>query len=118
MHRCFLEHGVRSAHPGKLVQSTPPHVIQTDYRKAHTHARNAVLETRKSNPVAASEEHDLAAGEFAAAALNNPDQEVSYLSAPGLNFKADHIVCNLGSPHSATTRKSPQEAGRNSEIPA
>ncbi|KAJ5752109.1 hypothetical protein N7520_009026 [Penicillium odoratum] len=42
---------------------------------AHTHARNAVLETRKSNPVAASEEHDLAAGEFAAAALNNSDQE-------------------------------------------
>ncbi|KAJ5805878.1 uncharacterized protein N7503_003480 [Penicillium pulvis] len=42
---------------------------------AHTHARNAVLETRKSNPVAASEEHDLAAGEFAAAALDNPDQE-------------------------------------------
>ncbi|KAJ5663341.1 hypothetical protein N7507_004072 [Penicillium longicatenatum] len=58
-----------------LTLSTPPHVIQTDYRKAHTHARNAVLETRKSNPVAASEEHDLAAGEFAAAALNNPDQE-------------------------------------------
>ncbi|CBF86400.1 hypothetical protein AN2216.2 [Aspergillus nidulans FGSC A4] len=28
---------------------------------AHTHARNAALETRKSNPVAASEEHDLAA---------------------------------------------------------
>ncbi|KAJ5933826.1 hypothetical protein N7454_006155 [Penicillium verhagenii] len=42
---------------------------------AHTHARNAVLETRKSNPVAASEEHDLAAGEFAAAAHNNTDQE-------------------------------------------
>ncbi|OKL57676.1 hypothetical protein UA08_07088 [Talaromyces atroroseus] len=34
---------------------------------AHTHARNAMLETRKSNPVAASEEHDLAAGEFATA---------------------------------------------------
>lgn len=44
--------------------------------QAHTHARNAVLETRKSNPVAASEEHDLAAGEFAAAAQNSADQEV------------------------------------------
>ncbi|KAL1962590.1 hypothetical protein VTN77DRAFT_9383 [Rasamsonia byssochlamydoides] len=40
---------------------------------AHTHARNAVLETRKSNPVAASEEHDLAAGEFATAAQNCSD---------------------------------------------
>ncbi|KAJ5689048.1 hypothetical protein N7462_003440 [Penicillium macrosclerotiorum] len=42
---------------------------------AHTHARNAVLETRKSNPVAASEEHDLAAGEFATAAQSSSDQE-------------------------------------------
>ncbi|GLI75070.1 hypothetical protein PoHVEF18_003321 [Penicillium ochrochloron] len=42
---------------------------------AHTHARNAVLETRKSNPVAASEEHDLAAGEFATAAQSTSDQE-------------------------------------------
>lgn len=45
--------------------------------QAHTHARNAVFETRKSNPVAASEEHDLAAGEFATAALNSSDKEVS-----------------------------------------
>ena len=36
--------------------------------QAHLHARNALSETRKSNPVAASEEHDLAAGEFAHAA--------------------------------------------------
>ncbi|OQD88290.1 hypothetical protein PENANT_c004G05987 [Penicillium antarcticum] len=42
---------------------------------AHTHARNAVLETRKANPVAASEEHDLAAGEFATAAQNSSDKE-------------------------------------------
>ncbi|KAH8702464.1 hypothetical protein BGW36DRAFT_117355 [Talaromyces proteolyticus] len=40
---------------------------------AHTHARNALLETRKSNPVAASEEHDLAAGEFATASQNCVD---------------------------------------------
>ncbi|KAJ5241408.1 uncharacterized protein N7469_002999 [Penicillium citrinum] len=42
---------------------------------AHTHARNAVLETRKSNPVAASEEHDLAAGEFASALQSSSDHE-------------------------------------------
>ncbi|KAJ5145823.1 uncharacterized protein N7515_000387 [Penicillium bovifimosum] len=42
---------------------------------AHTHARNAVLETRKANPVAASEEHDLAAGEFATAAQGSSDLE-------------------------------------------
>ncbi|EZF34951.1 hypothetical protein H109_07126 [Trichophyton interdigitale MR816] len=40
---------------------------------AHTHARNALHETRKSNPVAASEEHDLAAGEFATARLSITD---------------------------------------------
>ncbi|KMU79253.1 hypothetical protein CISG_07684 [Coccidioides immitis RMSCC 3703] len=43
---------------------------------AHTHARNALLETRKANPVAASEEHDLAAGEFAIAAQNTADKDV------------------------------------------
>jgi hypothetical protein len=43
---------------------------------AHTHARNAVLETRKANPVAASEEHDLAAGEFFTAANTSSDREV------------------------------------------
>ncbi|KAJ5908374.1 hypothetical protein N7495_001056 [Penicillium taxi] len=42
---------------------------------AQTHARNAVFETRKSNPVAASEEHDLAAGEFASAAKSSSDPE-------------------------------------------
>ncbi|KAN0075575.1 hypothetical protein V8E54_006845 [Elaphomyces granulatus] len=42
---------------------------------AHTHARNALVETRKSNPVAASEEHDLAAGEFATAAQTCADLE-------------------------------------------
>jgi hypothetical protein len=42
---------------------------------AQTHARNAALETKRSNPVAASEEHDLAAAEFAAAAKGSSDQE-------------------------------------------
>ncbi|KIW98444.1 uncharacterized protein Z519_00105 [Cladophialophora bantiana CBS 173.52] len=42
---------------------------------AHTHARNAALEARRHNPVAASEEHDLAAAEFAAAAQETSDSE-------------------------------------------
>lgn len=42
---------------------------------AQTHARNASLETKRSNPVAASEEHDLAAAEFATAAKASSDQE-------------------------------------------
>ncbi|OAP56679.1 hypothetical protein AYL99_08791 [Fonsecaea erecta] len=42
---------------------------------AHTHARNAALESRRHNPVAASEEHDLAAAEFAAAAQETSDSE-------------------------------------------
>ena len=43
--------------------------------KAQTHARNAVEETKRSNPVAASEEHDLAAAEFATAAQGSSDHE-------------------------------------------
>lgn len=46
------------------------------FYQAHTHARNAMLETRKSNPVAASEEHDLAAGEFATASQHCLDAYV------------------------------------------
>jgi hypothetical protein len=45
--------------------------------KAHSHARNAAIETRKANPIAASEEHDLAAGEFANAAKGTSDHEAS-----------------------------------------
>lgn len=44
--------------------------------QAHNHARSALLETRRSNPVAASEEHDLAATEFATAANGTSDSEV------------------------------------------
>src|SRR5271156_1279695 len=44
--------------------------------QAHNHARNALHETRRSNPVAASEEHDLAAAEFATAAHGTSDSEV------------------------------------------
>ncbi|KZZ98054.1 hypothetical protein AAP_00315 [Ascosphaera apis ARSEF 7405] len=43
--------------------------------QAHIHARNAHAETERSNPVAASEEHDLAAAEFAAAAANCSDAQ-------------------------------------------
>lgn len=35
-----------------------------------------MLETRKSNPVAASEEHDLAAGEFSSVGGSSTDREV------------------------------------------
>ncbi|KAK5077028.1 hypothetical protein LTR64_005494 [Lithohypha guttulata] len=42
---------------------------------AYTHARNAAQETKRANPVAASEEHDLAAAEFATAAASTTDQE-------------------------------------------
>ncbi|KAL9111122.1 MAG: hypothetical protein Q9227_004385 [Pyrenula ochraceoflavens] len=42
---------------------------------AQNHARNALLETRRANPVAASEEHDLAATEFASAAEGTQDSE-------------------------------------------
>lgn len=42
---------------------------------AHNHARSALIETRRSNPVAASEEHDLAATEFAAAAQGTTNSE-------------------------------------------
>ncbi|KAI9832786.1 MAG: hypothetical protein M1819_004006 [Sarea resinae] len=42
---------------------------------AHSHARNAQNETHKSNVTAASEEHELAAGEFASAAKTSGDAE-------------------------------------------
>ncbi|KAI5305998.1 hypothetical protein KEM56_002601 [Ascosphaera pollenicola] len=44
-------------------------------KQAHIHARNALAETERSNPVAASEEHDLAAAEFASAAENCNDAQ-------------------------------------------
>jgi hypothetical protein len=44
--------------------------------QGHSHARKALHETHKSNAIAASEEHDLAAGEFANAAKNTRDAEV------------------------------------------
>ncbi|KZF22814.1 hypothetical protein L228DRAFT_247202 [Xylona heveae TC161] len=42
---------------------------------AHAHARSAVKELHKSNATAASEEHELAAGEFAHAAKGSNDAE-------------------------------------------
>jgi hypothetical protein len=50
--------------------------VLTGCHQAYLHARNAFNETRKANPVAASEEHDLAAGEFAHAAQIAGDPEV------------------------------------------
>lgn len=59
---------------GTSSDSLMQHSTYSD--QAHTHARNALQETRKSNAVAASEEHDLAAGEFANAAQTTTDLEV------------------------------------------
>ncbi|KAJ9639536.1 hypothetical protein H2201_002809 [Coniosporium apollinis] len=42
---------------------------------AHSHARNAALETQKANAVVASQEHDLAAAEFAKATRSTEDTE-------------------------------------------
>lgn len=42
---------------------------------AYTHVRNAAQETQRSNSVAASEEHDLAAAEFAVVAESTDDPE-------------------------------------------
>lgn len=49
--------------------------MQLTLLQAHAHVRNALLETKRSNPVAASEEHDLAAAEFATAAHGTTDSE-------------------------------------------
>lgn len=51
-------------------------------RQAHSHARNALIETRKTNPTAASEEHELAAGEFANAAKSTGNAEARINSTP------------------------------------
>lgn len=75
-YRTYFRHGSSSFGPGK---TSTPHFpgYSNPNTQAHTHARNAVLETRKANPVAASEEHDLAAGEFATATQSSSDHEVS-----------------------------------------
>ena len=49
--------------------------------QAHVHARNAVFETQNSNPKAALQEHELAAGEFANAREATRDSEVRLPSA-------------------------------------
>ncbi|KAJ5794654.1 hypothetical protein N7457_001253 [Penicillium paradoxum] len=79
---------------------------------AHTHARNAVLETRKANPVAASEEHDLAAGEFATASQSSSDPEALRTLrllethhkklAEILRFQHEHPASTLAETASAT----------------
>jgi hypothetical protein len=79
------------AHPLVLVRSMQPcsftraHPIQ-----AHSHARNASLETQKANPVAASEEHDLAAGEFANAAKSTSDLEARLIESVKLDMLISH----------------------------
>ncbi|RMZ78982.1 hypothetical protein DV737_g3637, partial [Chaetothyriales sp. CBS 132003] len=48
---------------------------ETACTTAHNHARNAAHETKQKNALAASEEHELAATEFAAAASGSCDEE-------------------------------------------
>lgn len=69
-------YGDCSFDPGKPVVCLFGCGVASLTSQAHTHARNAVLETRKSNPVAASEEHDLAAGEFSTVGGSSTDHEV------------------------------------------
>lgn len=88
-------------------------------QQAHTHARNAVLETRKSNPVAASEEHDLAAGEFATVAQNSRDREVSLpvsvLASLGLRVNQPHLC--TGFTNAPSARTTPQETRSYPSLP-
>lgn len=81
LHVYFLiqsaQYGGLAYHSGKTAASTKIHPTHSKaLPKAHAHAWNAVLETRRSNAVAASEEHDLAAAEFARAAEKTADAEV------------------------------------------
>lgn len=53
-----------------------PRTLLTAYFQAHDHARKASTETQKANSAFASDEHELAAGEFANAAKETGDVEV------------------------------------------
>ncbi|EEP79441.1 predicted protein [Uncinocarpus reesii 1704] len=77
MRGCRSIHGIVAVdfgiEPHRLHLQSPS-TDRSSGSQAHSHARNALVETRKSNPVAASEEHDLAAGEFATAAQKTLDK--------------------------------------------
>ncbi|PGG98737.1 hypothetical protein GX51_06668 [Blastomyces parvus] len=91
---------------------------------AHSHARNALFETRKSNPVAASEEHDLAAGEFSTAAQGTLDPDalrtLQLLEkhhkrlAEILRFQHEHPVAS--SPESVNSPPSTLSAAQHSKF--
>ncbi|EOD52112.1 hypothetical protein GTA08_BOTSDO09729 [Neofusicoccum parvum] len=69
---------------------------------AHAHARNASAETWKANSSQASDEHQLAAGEFARAAKGTSDLEafrVLKLLESHHERLASIIKCNHASPH-------------------
>ncbi|KAJ5833623.1 hypothetical protein N7474_001934 [Penicillium riverlandense] len=89
---------------------------------AHTHARNAVLETRKSNPVAASEEHDLAAGEFAAAAQSSVDHELLESHhkklAEILRFQHEHPVSANSEPTANVVSPNPASQPSSTDVGA
>lgn len=71
---------------------------------AHAHVRNALLETKRSNPVAASEEHDLAAAEFATAANGTADSEALRILNL-LELQHRHLGHILKSRHERPTAK-------------
>lgn len=79
-----------------------------------------MLETRKANPVAASEEHDLAAGEFATAAQNSSDHEVSFDSVEDLpplgSELTRHRRYGLYVYSKLTTRNSPRSSDSSMNI--
>lgn len=75
---------------GSLILCGPP-----NHPQAHSHARKASIETHKANPVVASEEHDLAAGEFANAAKTTGDVEVLSVSRCQYGADAGYRHCEL-----------------------
>lgn len=73
-----------------------------------------MLETRKSNPVAASEEHDLAAGEFSTVGGISTDREVRVwcggcptVDGGGLGLVTDWGMMRTGSENASATGRPP-----------
>ncbi|SLM34122.1 hypothetical protein LPUS_02809 [Lasallia pustulata] len=96
---------------------------------AHSHARNASNETQKANPAAASEEHDLAAAEFANAAKVTSDGEAfrtlklleqhHQKLAQLLQFRTSHPVAapSEAAPEPTAAKSSPQASPSTEKIP-
>ncbi|KAF1809188.1 hypothetical protein P152DRAFT_372737, partial [Eremomyces bilateralis CBS 781.70] len=79
---------------------------------AHVHARNASLETTKANIAVASEEHELAAGEFANAAKATTDREaLRILSLLENQHRTLSRIIKSPGPHAASTSGTPDHHG-------